>query len=260
MKLYDSIFNTLSNALKEEKPRIFAYDAQNVWPQNPEYEMILQNSMAYELGSSKYHSANMTCITDNASFIEEDAVYLYGPDLREMTGGTDYVRVSEILLKEENLMQTEISEDTGKLYNLIQDIDFVKYHVYTKGFMLRTSGQSVREQVRVSHKALQNGISFAAIGNAMISHYKKNPHVAKAKVIFITANTIDYELLEAQAKHAMDIKNSLSMIQKGLPTECAACSIKEICSEIEGLRELHFGKKDKASEERYERPEISAIL
>ena len=43
----------------------------------------------------------------------------------------------------------------------------------------------------------------------------------------------------------MEIRNSLSKIQKGLPTECSICDIREICNEVEGLRELHFGKREK---------------
>ena len=245
MKLYDTVFECIQDVLKGHEPQIFPYVPDALWPQGKEFEMIPQSKMKYELGSGKRHSANMTCITENEDYINDDSVYVYGPDLLQITEGTDYVRISEILFKEGEGKASGGQYGTGKLYHIIQDIDCVKYHIYTKGFMLRTSGQSVREQVRVSRQALCRGITFSRIGNTMISQYKKNPYVGKARVIFVTAKDIDYSLLEMQAKRAMDIKSSLSIIKKGLPTECASCSIKEICNEVEGLRELHFGKKEK---------------
>ena len=60
---------------------------------------------------------------------------------------------------------------------------------------------------------------------------------------FITAEGFDYGRLAEEGSAATQIRNSLSMIQKGLPTECESCSIQEICAKVEGLRELHFGKK-----------------
>ena len=131
----------------------------------------------------------------------------------------------------------------------MQDIDFVKFHVYGKGFMMRTSGQSAKEQVRVSKKALQDGITFESMGDAFISHYKKNPEVLAVRVSFITGDALDYDKLSEEATLAVEIRNSLSKIQKGLPTECSVCEIRDICNEVEGLRELHFGKKEKAGKD-----------
>ena len=56
----------------------------------------------------------------------------------------------------------------------------------------------------------------------------------------------DYPGLRAQARKVTDITRSLSTILDGIPTDCDSCGLREICDEVEGMRELHFqqaGKK-----------------
>lgn len=62
-------------------------------------------------------------------------------------------------------------------------MDFVKYHVFPKGYMIRTSSESNREQVRLSSAALKKGISFRAVGNDFIRQYKQNPNILAVKLI-----------------------------------------------------------------------------
>ena len=243
MKLYDGMLDEIGAALWGKEPRIFPYRADGAWPVGKDYEVVLQGDTAFELGGGKRHSANLTCVTGNKDYVEREGVYLYGPDLNEIKGATDYVRISVVLQSDAGMRRTDTADNPGQLYNVIQDIDAMKYHMYTKGFMMRTSGQSARETVRVSRRAVKDGISFAAVGNTLIKSYKKNPLVDSVKVIFVTGGEIDFGLLEKQADQAIKIKNSLSVIQKELPTECGSCTIREICGEVEGLRELHFGKK-----------------
>ena len=194
-----------------------------------------------------------------------DEVCVYGPDLQEIQGDVSYARICEILVKGEaqraenaenpkqagNLADVENPKQAGdpadaeRTLKLLQDLDFVKFHVYGKGFMMRTSGQSAREPVRVAKKALQDGITFERMGDAFISHYKKTPDVLAVRVSFITVDAFDYNELAKEAQKTVEIRNSLSKIQKGLPTECSVCDIREICNEVTGLRELHFGKKER---------------
>ena len=137
------------------------------------------------------------------------------------------------------LFRSEEFADT-KIHGLLQDMDFVKFHVYPENIMIRTSGQSVREQLRIGKKAVKNGITFEKLGNTYIAHYKKDPRVLAVRVIYVTDPVFDYAALEKEALLMASVRNSLSMIQKGLPKDCANCTISDICGEIEGLRELHF--------------------
>ena len=48
-----------------------------------------------------------------------------------------------------------------------------------------------------------------------------------------------------QFRKVRDITKTLSKILEGMSTDCHTCSLKEICDEVEGLKELHFGKEKK---------------
>jgi CO dehydrogenase/acetyl-CoA synthase beta subunit len=111
--------------------------------------------------------------------------------------------------------------------------------------MIRSSSDSFREQVRVSKDAVKKGISFEQVGNSYIKEYKKNPNVLAVRVIFATVDDADYAEMRKDAKKVRDITKTLSKILEGMATDCHSCSLKEICDEVEGLKELHFGKEKK---------------
>ena len=107
--------------------------------------------------------------------------------------------------------------------------------------MVRMSPESYREQVRLSRQAIRKGISFRQVGNSYIKAYKQDENVLNATVIFITAPGFDYAAMKANAKKASDVTGTLTHILEGLPTDCSVCSLKGICDEVEGMKELHFG-------------------
>ena len=49
------------------------------------------------------------------------------------------------------------------------------------------------------------------------------------------------------AKKCNAAASTLSHIMEGLPTDCSICSLKGICDEVEGMKELHFGVGDKGA-------------
>lgn len=106
--------------------------------------------------------------------------------------------------------------------------------------MLRSSALECTEQVRLSKAALQKGISFAAIGNMFLKHYHKNPQVKHVRLVFITAGEADYAAWKTLAKDTAAITRALTQIAKGMETDCHTCSMKPICDEVEGMKELHF--------------------
>ena len=114
--------------------------------------------------------------------------------------------------------------------------------------MVRISPENYREQVRVSKQAIHHGISFRNIGASYIKEYKKNVNVLNAKVIFVTASGMDYTGMKDTAKKAGNITNTLTTILEGIPTDCSICSLKGICDEVEGMKELHFGVGSKGTE------------
>lgn len=234
MELFNSLIKDTQGFLAKGTPTVWDYSERDCWKDIGSSELVMQRDAAYELGASGKGSANYVLFTSGAEFVDKDRVLLYGPDLRDIRGDTDFARI--VLLRVGML-----DDDNEKVYHILKDIEFAKYHVYPEGYMVRISPENYREQVRVSRQAIHRGISFRSIGASYIRAYKKDENVLNATVIFVTAPGMDYAAMKDTAKKASDITNTLTTILEGLPTDCSVCSLKGICDEVEGMKELHFG-------------------
>ena len=224
--------------LEKGRPRVWEYRPGDAWKDIGSSELVLQKDAAYELGAMGKGSANYVLFTSSPELVDKDQILLYGADLGEIKGEVDFARI--VLLR-----VGLIDGDDEAVYRTLKDIEFAKYHVYPEGYMVRMSPESYREQVRVSKQALKKGVSFKNIGANYITAYKKDPNVLNATVIFVTAPGHDYGAMKKLAKKANDVTGTLTHILEGLPTDCSVCALKDICDEVEGMKELHFGVGDK---------------
>ena len=215
-------------------PKTWAYSEDAKWNDLGVSELVLQKDAAYELGAQGRGSANFVLFTSSPELVSEDKVMLFGRDMGEIRSDCDFARI--VLLR-----IGVMDDDDEKVYRTLKDIEFAKYHVYPEGYMVRMSPESFREQIRVGKTALKKGISFRNIGMNYIAEYKKDPNVISATVIFITDAGFDYDKLKGMAKKASDITGTLTHILEGLPTDCSVCALKDVCEEVEGMKELHFG-------------------
>ncbi len=244
MELYNSIINSTKEILSKGKAKVWDYNPKKVWHDLGSAELVLQRDAAYELGALGLGSSNYICTTTNSELVNKDQVFLYGSDLKQIKKDTPFAR---IVLLRVGVLDGEDEE----VYRTLKDIEFSKYHVYPEGYMVRMSPESHREQVRVSKKALRRGISFEDVGNRYIEEYKKNPNVLNVTVIFVTDPDLDYKAMLENSKKVDEITNTLTHIMEGLPTDCNVCQLKDICDEVEGMKELHFGVGDKGTNEHH---------
>lgn len=238
MELYNSLIKESNSLLEKGSPRVWEYRPGDAWKDIGSSELVLQKDAAFELGAMGKGSANYVLFTSSPELVDKDQILLYGADLGEIKGEVDFARI--VLLR-----VGLIDGDDEAVYRTLKDIEFAKYHVYPEGYMVRMSPESYREQVRVSKQALKKGISFKNIGANYITAYKKDPNVLNATVIFVTAPGYDYGAMKKLAKKANDVTGTLTHILEGLPTDCSVCALKDICDEVEGMKELHFGVGDK---------------
>ena len=240
MELYNSLIKETDALLDKLPAKSWAYDPKAAWASNSTSELVLQKDAAFELGAAGKGSANFVLFTSSEELVREDKVVLIGKDLRDIQGDCDFARIV--------LLRIGVLDDEDEaVYRTLKDIEFAKYHVYPQGYMVRISPESYREQVRVSKAALKKGISFQNLGMNYIAAYKADPNVISATVIFLTDPAADYAALKALAKKSADVTGTLTHIFEGLPTDCAACALKDICDEVEGMKELHFGVGAKGS-------------
>lgn len=240
MELYNSLINDTRAQLEGLSAKVWDYSPADCWRDVGSSELVLQRDAAYEMGAMGKGSANYVLFTSSSELVNKDQVILYGPDMGQIKGDCDFARI--VLLR-----VGVLDDDDEAVYRTLKDIEFAKYHVYPEGYMVRMSPESSREQIRVSKKALAKGISFRSVGASYVAEYKKDANVLNATVIFITDPRADYASLQAAAKKASAVTGTLTHILEGLPTDCSICALKDICDEVEGMKELHFGVGDKSN-------------
>lgn len=240
MRLYDEIINDILTDLSgQDVVKLPVGDAADPisrdWQDAGKAMMILQADMAYELGGYNLPAVGNTLVTTETDLVGEDEIILIGKDLPQITEDTPYARIALVRVAEDSI-------GTGdKLYNTIQNIGYFRYHIYPKGFMLRVSSSNDRESVRVAADALEQGLNFTAIGNAMQKALHLHKEVEAVKIIFITDPGADYAGLQEGLKKTKQITATIDHMLKDVNMDCGSCGLQEICDEVEGLREMHFG-------------------
>lgn len=224
MKFFDSLISETESLIASFNQTCLAKSIP--WHDAGQNQVIMRRDTAFEL-----EGVGFNLVTSDAV---EDGIILIGDDLGEIGENRKFARISVICIED--------SDDEQKAYNLIKKIDYVKYHCFPDGYMMRSTSRSHKEAVRVSKEAVKYGISFQKIGSLLIEKYKENPAVKRVKVIFITAPEADYQSAERIAEKNYAITETLNHIMNNIVFDCDTCNLKAVCDEVEGMRELHFGK------------------
>lgn len=235
MKLYDDLIAKTEEALKECKTTRYALDSVTPWRDAGENVLLLGKESAYELGAG----GNGYCaclVTRDASAVSGNEIVICGDDLPSIKKDTPYARIAVVLTE-----GIDDEADSDAAYKSIRDIDFVKYHVFPEGYMLRIASEGSREQVRVGKRALRDGIGFASVGALYAGRYLARREVKAIKLIFVT----DGKAVAALGKVAEESRRrtaALNKILQKVMLDCSVCALKPVCDEVDELKALHFGR------------------
>lgn len=235
--LYDEIIKTELSLVRDMAAQVrslpFSLDA-DVWRDDGKNGIVLKPDMQCELGGGNLAAVGSQVITTDKGLVSEDELLLAGPELSEIEGSWPYARIAWILLDEEAVVREQ------ELYEMVRAIEYVRYGVNPHGYMQRISLTGHREPVRVSRQAVGEGLDFSKAGSLYLQAFHRNPYVKAVKMIFFTARDTDFELLKREAERAELITKALDHVLKDFRMDCASCSLREICDEVEELKELHF--------------------
>jgi CO dehydrogenase/acetyl-CoA synthase beta subunit len=224
MEFFDSLIVEVSVLTDTSQKKSYVYNESSLWPDEGYSQVILQRDTAFELDGVGFNLVTSSDVSDGITVV--------GDELVDISDSRRFARIC--------LLQIDKSDDEQDYYRLIKKADYVKYHHFPSGYMIRTTSRSHKESVRVAKSALKKGVSFEKVGNLLISKYKENPKIKAVKVIFVTADNVDYKKLEAMAQKSFSITETLNHIMNSVTFDCDSCNLKPICDEVDGMKELHF--------------------
>ncbi len=209
-------------------------------------ELILGKETAFELGGGNAPCTSCIMYTENEDLVPRDEVVVYGPDLTQLKADCAFARIA--------LIRTDYIEAQGEqgAYGILENIGLRKYDVFPKGYMVRTSALSNREQIRVSKTAVKEKLTFAHVGSIYISEFHKNEHVQAVKMIFVTLPDFDYRKLDHLGTLSLEVFRALNHMLTDLKMDCKACEWKIVCDEVEGMKTLHQERLSKEQKNKQE--------
>lgn len=235
MNLYDNLIRECFDLFESAPPRILPLaGSEPPWQTEDEQRLIFQRDMAYELGGGSLPAVSALAYTSQPA--PQDRLLLCGPDLPELTADSPYARLTVLHIDDRDWQDDQA-------YRLLRQMEYTRYHVYPRGFMMRISTSAGREPVRISRRALQEGLNFSKVGQLFVTAYRQHPQVRAVSLLFVTAPGFPYGLLAEKAARMEAVTESLDKIFNHLVMDCRSCSLKPVCDEVEGLRELHFARQ-----------------
>lgn len=229
MTLYDGFINRILDEIPKTVKK-FSFEKSKL-KTGSKNSILLMRDTAYELGGSQKPCLSTTVVTSSIHF--DNCTYLCGKDLVEIKNDSPFGKI--VLLEIEDL-----SEDEA--FDKIKELEQIRYNYCPEGFMTRASAISLREQIRVSKKAVREGVFFKDYGNALISEYMKNPLVKSVRIIFLTEFQ-NFDSLYLICDKIKSTTSALNHILDNLLFDCSTCNLKSICDEVEGMKELHMKNK-----------------
>ncbi len=249
MKVYDKVIDETLKILEPLPKKELVVNPDVSWKCLENNEFLMGKEVAFELGDRLAPCTVYNCPTSKGIFVPEDRITLIGKDIPELKGDTNFSRITFIDMDDE--------EDANLAYTRIKRLEFERFKVIPEGYMILTSSVENRENIRVSKKAIKEGLNFSIIGNLFMNRYKTIPGVNHVWMIFLVG---DYPFLPELMKQSFEvdrITNAFEHVMRDIITDCNVCPLQTICDDVEKLREQHFRsvkeKKEKKAKQEKEK-------
>ena len=235
MMLYDQVTEEIRSLLPATPDNKAVYRPELCAPEGDKNAILFGSETAYELGGGG--KSAVSCVLFGNVPSGRDEVLVYGKDLSELKEDAPFAHVTLIQLKD--------SDETALRYERLKEIGFSLCRLYPRGFHIRVSPSSGREQARVARAALTASppLSLVNVGCSLIRLLKEDKDVARVRTVFVAGADVDYTALAEKARKAKAITDAVQRTLQFDTLDCSSCRMKPVCDEIDGLRELHFKKE-----------------
>jgi CO dehydrogenase/acetyl-CoA synthase beta subunit len=237
MELFTHTIEAVRTFVDTQSSRRTWIEAPNyAWPTGGGRNIVLKEDMGLELGSPEKDSVSCLLWTEDLSRITDGRITLMGPDFTECMGKSlPFGKV--VLVGVEGF-------DEDNAYDRHKDMDFLRYELDLKGFMMRAVSQYMREWCRISRETLSQGFSARNLGSSLIRLFRDRPYVKTVEVIFFTSSTDDVHKLKEITSPSEKVISAMNKMASEMDFECGSCDYQDVCDEAEGLK----GMRDKLME------------
>lgn len=225
MRLYNNLINEIKCSLSNAKA-VSSNISLNV---NKKNSVIFLSDTAFELGGNQKPCVSGLAVSSDMNF--SNSVYLSGNDLDKIKADSPFGKFVFI--------QVEDFPNEQETFDKIKGLEALRYRLSVDGFMTRASALNMREQIRVSKNTVKSGVTFGDYGKALLKEYLNFPYVKSAEIYFVTYFD-DFEKLNSVVKKICQTTSALNHIFDNVMFDCSTCNLKEICDEVDGLKELHL--------------------
>lgn len=242
LRIYDKQISELNNLLNSKEAKTSSFDSENILDLLEREELILRSDTAIELGNDNSYAISSILFTTDINV--PNSIEIIGQDIQELIKNknctkSNYSRIVIVKLKADAVE----NKSSQQLYGIFRKLEYLRFNLFIKGLSFRISSIQNKEAVRISNDLIKKNVSFTQIGNTLINEYLKFPEVEAVKIIFISNTNTEFnkifEKIKTIANQVNNITDSLNEIFKGLKMDCSVCAQKQLCEEIDGLRELH---------------------
>lgn len=225
MRLYNNLINEIRDNLSSSKP-LASGNSLNVSNKN---SVIFLSDTAFELGGGQKPCVSSLAVSSDIVF--SNSVHLLGDDLNQIKSDSPFGKFVFI--------QIQDFDNEQNTFDKIKELEALRYHLNIDGFMTRASALNMREQIRVSKNTIKSGVVFADYGQTLLREFLKFDYVKSAEIYFVT-DFDEFEKLDSVAKKISQTTSALNHIFDNVMFDCSTCNLKEICDEVDGLKELHL--------------------
>ncbi len=270
MNLFDDNIEDLRSFLDNKKTAGTLRELKAVnktWPDGERGNLVLASDTAIELGCPEKESVSFMVWTEKSDLIKNGCINLIGPDISESRGNstgsfkrgifshignahvTHIQHGSEIIIdRMQSLPFGKVvllklkGMDENNCYERHRQIDMARYDLNLKGYMMRAASQYMREWSRVGKEAIERGFGFVHLAGALSAIYNRLEFVEGIEFIFITSSTEDVRSLAPTGSTVEKRISAMNKMATELSFDCGSCDYTEICTEVEGLRNMRRDK------------------
>jgi len=212
------------------------------WPRGGNSNIVLNNDMGLELGNPKDESVACVLWSDDLDLVKDGAFTLMGPDFPESPGkGLPFGKV--VLAGVDGFNEENI-------YDRCMELDFLRYDIDLRGFMLKAASQYQREWCRISKEALRQGFSSSHIVCELMRLIRTREYVKSVEVLFVTSTPDDVRALREIVNPAVRLIQAMNKMMGEDEYDCDECEYEDVCDEAEEMRDMRKRAVEKTAERR----------